>query len=81
MNPRVNHVDYKSRYKLVLTFSNGEIKEFDFSGYLEYPVYALLADESLCRKVKVMNGTVSWSEDIDFDPDRLYLESKSLKTA
>ena len=78
MNPRITHVKYKSKYKLTLTFSNGEMKEFDFSDYLQYPVYVSLIDESFCRKAKVVNGTVIWNDDIDFDPDRLYLESKSL---
>ena len=81
MNPRLTRVEYNSKYKLLLTFSNGEIKEFDFSNYLQYPVYNDLNDESFCRKVKVINGTAAWNEDVDFDPDRLYLESKHLITA
>lgn len=81
MNPRVTRVEYKSRYKLILTFSNGEKKEFDFSNYLQYPIYNSLGDETFCREVKVINGTAAWNDDIDFDPDRLYLESKSLIAA
>jgi hypothetical protein len=78
MNPRVKDVKYESPYKLIVTFLNNEIKEFSFSSYLNYPVYEPLKDESLCHKVKVVNGTVAWNDEIDFDPDRLYLESKIL---
>ena len=75
MNLRVLAVQYKKPYKLVLTFTNEEIKEFDFSNYLVYPVYKALKDESYCSKVRVVNGTVAWDDVIDFDPDTLYLES------
>jgi hypothetical protein len=81
MNPRVNDVQYKSKYKLLLTFSNGETGEFDFSSYLNYPVYTLLQDEFFCQKAKVFNGTVVWNDEIDFDPDRLYLKSKKILQA
>lgn len=75
MNPRVERAEYLSSKKLKITFKNGECKIFDFSPYLKYPVYQPLKNEVLCQQVKVMNGTVCWDEDIDFDPDRIYLES------
>jgi hypothetical protein len=81
MNPRVKEVEYKSKYKLILTFENDEIKEFDFSLYLNYPIYENLRDESFCKKLKVFNGTVIWDNEIDFDPDTLYLESKTFTLA
>jgi hypothetical protein len=81
MNPRVTAVKYKSKYKLVLDFTNGETREFDFSSYLDYPVYEVLKDESFCRKAKVFNGTVIWDDETDFDPDTLFMESKSLAAA
>lgn len=77
MNPRVIKAEYESRYKLILTFDNNEIKEFDFSSYLHYPVYQVLQDESFCRNVRIFNGTVIWDNETDFDPDTLYLESKT----
>jgi hypothetical protein len=78
MNPRVSSVQYQSPYKLILTFSNKEVKEFDFGQYLHYPVYEVLKDESYCRKARIFNGTVIWDDFTDFDPDTLYLESKPL---
>jgi len=81
MNPRVSLVQYQSPYILILTFANNEIREFDFKPYLDYPIYEALKDENYCRKARVFNGTVIWDDFIDFDPDTLYLESKSLAAA
>jgi hypothetical protein len=81
MNPRVTAVEYKSKYKLIITFENNEVKEFNLSPYLHYPVFELLNDESFCNKARVFNGTVVWDDITDFDPDTLYLESKLLATA
>lgn len=78
MNPRVTAVEYKSKHKLVVTFENSEKKQFDLSPYLHYPVFEPLKEESNCRNVKVYNGTVIWENNIDFDPDTLYLEGKTL---
>ena len=78
MNPRAKKVKYEKPYKLIITFTNDEVKIFDFYPYLNYPIYEPLQDESFCRKAKVENGIVFWNDEIDLDPDRLYLESKSL---
>jgi len=79
MNPRIKNVVYKKPYKLILSFTNGEQKEFNLFPYLSYPVYEILKDESFCSNVKIANGTIAWNNEIDFDPDTLYLESKPLK--
>jgi hypothetical protein len=78
MSPRVVHVKYQGHYKLMLTFANGEVKQFDFRSYLNYPVYEALQDEIFCKKVKTSDGIVQWNEDIDFSPDTIYLESVSV---
>ena len=75
MNPRAKNILYKSPYNLIVTFTNGEVKKFDLQPYLDYPIYQELKNESLCSKAVVENGTVMWNDEIDIDPDRLYLES------
>lgn len=80
MNPRVSKAEYKGNHQLLLTFNNGEVKQFDFSSYLSYPVYEALKDDTFCKKVKTVDGIVQWDEDVDFDPDTLYIESKSLSS-
>lgn len=78
MPPRAKNILYKSPYNFIVTFTNGEVKKFDIRPYLNYPVYAELKNESFCSKATVQNGTVVWNNEIDIDPDRLYLESRSL---
>ncbi len=75
MNPRVQQVTYLPKYKLKLRFENGETGIFDFSKYMNYPVYEPLLDEAYCKKSRVFNGTVSWDDVVDFDTDALCLES------
>lgn len=75
MNPKAKNIIYKSPYNLIVTFANGEVKIFDLKPYLKYPVYQELKNESFCSKAKVQNGIVVWNDEIDLDPDRLYLES------
>src|SRR5687768_11622638 len=78
MKPLVRSVKYIDGHKLILIFSNNECKQFDLTSYLDYPVFYPLKDESFCKKVTVKDGIVQWSNDIDFDPDTLYLESTPL---
>ncbi len=75
MNPRVQQLTNLPIYKLKLRFENGETGIFDFSKYLNYPIYEPLLDEAYCKKARVFNGTVSWDDVVDFDPDALYVES------
>jgi hypothetical protein len=79
MNPRVLKVKYIGDYQLLLTFTNNEVKRFDLLNYLHYPVYEPLKDEGFCKTVKAAGGTIQWNEYIDFDPDTLYLEGKSIQ--
>ena len=81
MNPRVENAIYLGDNKLKIGFKNGECKIFDFTPYLEYPVYKPLASEPFVRHLHVQNGTVCWGNQLDFDPDTLYLESIPLTQA
>jgi Protein of unknown function (DUF2442) len=81
MNPKAKVVFYESPYKLIVTFNNNQVKEFDMEPYLKYPVYQHLQNESLCMQATIENGIVVWDEETDLDPDRLYLESKSVTIA
>jgi hypothetical protein len=81
MNPRVKAVEYEGPWHLMITFTNGEIRVFDISPYLDYPVYEPLRYETFCSQAKAVNGTVAWNDIIDFDPDTLYVESRQLVEA
>lgn len=79
MNPRAKTVEYKKPYKLIIGFTNGEMKSFDMEPYLNYPVYESLKNENLCSEATVKYGTIVWDDETDIDPDRLYLESKKVE--
>ncbi|MEP6465825.1 MAG: DUF2442 domain-containing protein [Parafilimonas sp.] len=78
MNPRVQNVKCKDEKHLIVTFENGEQKAFDMSPYFIYPVFKPLKDRVFFNKAHVLYGTVAWNNEIDIDPDTLYLEGKLL---
>ena len=59
-------------YKLLLTFSNNEIKIKDMKPYLNKGVFKKLKDVDFFNKVDIKFGTISWGEDIDMCADSLY---------
>lgn len=75
MNPRVNKVIPQPNYKLLIKFNNGEEKVFDITPYLEVGVFKSLKNPALFATARTEHGTVVWQNNIDFDPDTLYLES------
>lgn len=75
MNPRVTHVELLPGYRLELTFTSGEVGVFDVKPYLGKGVFLELKNLDLFSAVRPFNGTVVWPNELDFDPDTLYLES------
>jgi hypothetical protein len=78
INPRITSVTPLEDFRLKLTFTNNEVKEFDMKPYLSYPVYNPLNDVSFFKQAKVMQGTVVWNDEIDMSPDTLYIDGKSV---
>ncbi|MBU2445095.1 MAG: DUF2442 domain-containing protein [Bacteroidetes bacterium] len=77
MNPRVKNVKPKDNYKLILTFTNGEVKIFDVKPYLGIGIFKELIDVNLFNSVKPFLGSIQWQNGQDLCPDTLYMESKS----
>ena len=71
---RVVDVEVLDGYKLKLTFSDGLIRELDFSRTVELGVLAALAQPNVFETVTIdeVAGTIAWPNGIDFDPDVLY---------
>ena len=76
MNPRAKEVQILGLYMLKLKFTNGEVKTFDVSALLSYPVYTPLKDATYFQKVFISQGIVQWPGEEDISPDLLYLDSK-----
>ena len=80
MNPRVVNVKPGTDHTLLLSFDNGEQKEFDVKPYLNFGLFSQLKDEHIFNSVKPFFGSIKWSNDLDICPDTLYLESKLINT-
>lgn len=76
MNPRIISVKPLRDYQLELIFANQEQKRFDVKPYLAIGVFQELQDVAMFNSVRAGNGSVLWANDLDLDPDTLYLESK-----
>ncbi|MBS4099461.1 MAG: DUF2442 domain-containing protein [Sulfuricella sp.] len=72
MNPRVATVVALENHKLMLTFTNGEVRVFDVAPYLDAPVFQPLRNPGYFSLAKVVRGTVTWPNEADFCPDTLY---------
>ena len=79
MNPYVKSVKPQEDYCLLLTFKNGEKRNFDLKPYLEKPVFRPLKNIALFKTARVVAGSVEWQGDVDLSYDTLYLESKPFK--
>ena len=76
MNPRVIAVKPLDNYCLELQFTNKERKLFDVKPYLSIGIFQELQDPSLFNGIRAFNGSIVWPNDLDLDPDTLYLDSK-----
>lgn len=75
MNPSVKNVEPLDNYKLRLLFTNGDLKIFDVSPYLDKGVFGELKDEGYFKQVRVVSGAVEWPHEQDFSGDTLFLLS------
>ena len=62
-------------YFLLLTFENGEKKLFDVKPYLNMGKFKELKDKKLFESVKISFDTIQWDNNLDFDPEFLYLKA------
>ncbi len=75
MNPRASKVIPMESYKLMLVFTNGERGIYDCSELTNFGIFRELNDKNHFKKVKVLDGTVSWPNEQDICPNTLYLDS------
>jgi hypothetical protein len=76
MNPCITEVTPHTDHTLTLTFANGETRHFDLAPYLHFPCFEPLKQTAFFLLARCDHGTVAWPQNIDFDPDTLYLESQ-----
>ena len=62
-------------FQLLLTFANGETRQFDMRPLLAIKPWSRIAAPALFAKVHVDYGTVVWPGNIDIAPETLFLDS------
>lgn len=77
MNPRVQAVTAMPGLVLDLAFTDGRRALFEVAPFVAYPVFECLKDTAIFNQAVVDHGTVAWPGGIDFDPDTLYLDSRT----
>ena len=65
-------VEPKPDYLLVLTFENGEKRQFDMKPYLGIGIFKELRDPERFKTVHVSFNSIEWDNEADFDPEALY---------
>src|SRR6266511_3733362 len=81
MNPYVKSIKPQEGYYLLLTFENGEKRNFDLKPYFEKPVFKRLKNTALFKTVRVVSGSVEWQGEIDLSYDTPYFEGEPAKAA
>jgi hypothetical protein len=72
----VKQVEPKPDYLLLLTFENGEKRQFDMKPYLSIGIFRELQDIRLFNTVHISFNSVAWDNEADFDPEVLYGKSQ-----
>ena len=71
----VIEVKPQDNYILILTFENGERRQFDMKPYLDLGIFQELKDLRLFKTVKTSFDSIEWDNEADIDPEILYQES------
>lgn len=73
MSPDAIKAEVFNDYKLRITFSNNEIKIFDMTSYLKYPVFKPLNNKDEFKKISVIDGTIEWECGAELSNDTFYI--------
>ncbi len=74
----ITDVKPQENYLLLLTFENGEKRQFDMKPYLNIGIFEDLKDYNMFKTVRVNFDTIQWDNDADFDPEILYEQSQKI---
>lgn len=74
----IQHVLPQDNYLLLLTFENGEKRQFDMKPYLHLGIFNELKDMQMFRTVKTRFDSIEWDNEADFDPEVLYHNSVAI---
>jgi hypothetical protein len=75
----IKNVKPQDNYMLLLTFENGEKRQFDMKPYLEIGIFKELKDLNLFKTVKISFDSIEWANEADVDPEVLYQKSQPIE--
>ena len=71
---RVQSVKPRERFMVDVHFTDGSQREINLEPYLQGPIFETIRhDPSMFRSMQVEEGTITWPNGADIDPDVLYL--------
>ncbi len=74
---RVKKVQILEDFWVLLAFDNGVEKKVNLEPFLRGPVFETIRqDQAVFRQIHVENGTITWPNGADIDPDVLYYDLK-----
>jgi hypothetical protein len=74
----IKEVKPQENYILLLTFENGEKRQFDMKPYLNLGIFRELRDLNMFNTVKMSFDSIEWENEADFDPEVLYHNSTKI---
>ena len=77
----ITSAEYISGYLLKLTFSNGDVRMFDFSRIYNKGIFVKLQNPEYLRNFPLDGWTVDWNNEIGFAPEYLHEQGLPLALA
>lgn len=74
---RVQKVRLLGDFWVLLEFENGTTKKVNLDPFLHGPIFEpIRQDKAVFRQIHIENGTITWPNGADIDPDVLYYDLK-----
>ncbi len=74
---RIQKVRLLGNSWVLLEFENGTKKKVDLEPFLYGPIFETIRqDKAVFRQIHIENGTITWPNGADIDPDVLYYDLK-----
>jgi hypothetical protein len=71
----IKEVKTQNDYLLLLSYENGEVRQFDMKPYLDLGIFQELKDPLMFKTVKPCFDSIEWANEADLDPEILYKNS------
>ncbi|MBP3287637.1 MAG: DUF2442 domain-containing protein [Muribaculaceae bacterium] len=68
----LKRAEYLDGYRILIEFSNGEVRTVDLESSLTGPVFLPLKDIDYFKRFSIPFNTIQWENGADFAPEYLY---------